>query len=100
MLQSLAENYTQLIAVFASKGPVKGDVHLFEFYFLNFNILFPIGIDLAKLVIKAIMLLEDAGGQVVGLTNNGASTNRSMWKELGICSSIENPLDNTRKVFV
>ncbi|XP_029342261.1 uncharacterized protein LOC115033584 [Acyrthosiphon pisum] len=61
MWQSLAENFTQPIAVFASKGPVKG-------------------IDLVKLVIKAILLLEDAGGHVVGLTSDGASTNRSMWK--------------------
>ncbi|XP_029347311.1 uncharacterized protein LOC115034437 [Acyrthosiphon pisum] len=88
MWQSLAENFTQPIAVFASKGPVKG-------------------IDLAKLVIKAILLLEDAGGHVVGLTSDGASTNRSMWKELGICPDIEgfknffeNPYDNDRKVFV
>lgn len=34
MWQSLAENFTQPIAVFASKGPVKGDVHLFDFLFL------------------------------------------------------------------
>jgi len=33
------------------------------------------GIDLAKLVIKAILLLEDAGGYVVRLTSDGASTN-------------------------
>ena len=71
------------------------------------NILPIIGIDLAKLVIKAILLLEDAGGHVVGLTSDGASTNRSMWKELGICPDIEgfknffeNPYDNDRKVFV
>jgi len=31
MWQNLAENCIQPIAVFASKGPVKGDVHLFEF---------------------------------------------------------------------
>lgn len=62
---------------------------------------------MAKLVIKAILLIEDAGGQVVGLTSDGASTNRSMWKELGICSSIEgfknyfeNPFNNKCKVFV
>jgi len=39
MWQSLAENFTQPIAVFASKGPVKGDVHLFEFL-LNFFSIF------------------------------------------------------------
>lgn len=66
MWQSLAEHFIQPIAAFASKGPVKG-------------------IDLAKLVKKAILLLEDAGGHVVGLTSDGASTNRSMWKELGVC---------------
>jgi len=89
MWQSLSEHFTQPIAVFTLKGSVKGDAYLFEFYFLNFNIFFPIGIDLAKLVIKEIMLLEDADIQIVGLTSDGASTNKSMWKELGICSRIE-----------
>lgn len=40
--------------------------------------------DLAKLTIRAIMLMEDAGGQVVGLTCDGASTNRTMWSQLGV----------------
>ena len=31
MWQSLEENFTQPIAMFAQKGPVKGDVQLFEF---------------------------------------------------------------------
>lgn len=107
MWKSVAEHFTQPVAVFALKGPVKGETYLFKFYFFKFINLFPIGIDLAKLVIKAIMLLEDAGGQVFGLTSDGASTNRSMWTELGICPSIEgfknyfeNPFNNTRKVFV
>lgn len=62
---------------------------------------------MAKLVIKAILLLEDAGSQVVGLTSDGASSNRSMWKELGICARTEglknyfqNSFDSQRKVFV
>ncbi len=42
------------------------------------------GVDLAKLTIRAIMLMEDAGGQVVGLTCDGASTNRTMWSQLGV----------------
>ncbi|KAL4142571.1 hypothetical protein QTP88_005006 [Uroleucon formosanum] len=84
---SLADNFTQPIAVFAFKGPVKG-------------------MDLTKLVVKA-MLLEDAGAQVLGLTTNGASTNRSMWNNLGISGKIGNtnnsfcnPFDETRKFFV
>lgn len=62
--------------------------------------------DLTKLVVKA-MLLEDAGAQVLGLTTNGASTNRSMWNNLGISGKIGNtnnsfcnPFDETRKFFV
>jgi len=36
MWRSLGDNFTQPIAVFASKGPVKGEVHLFEFqYFIS-----------------------------------------------------------------
>ncbi|CAH1736938.1 unnamed protein product [Aphis gossypii] len=88
MWQSLAENLVQPIAMFASKGTVKG-------------------VDLAKLTIRAIMLMEDAGGQVVGLTCDGASTNRTMWSQLGINAKpnnfknyFQNPYDSSRKVFV
>lgn len=42
------------------------------------------GVDLAKLVIRAILLMENAGGQVVGLTSDGATTNRTMWNLLGV----------------
>jgi len=45
---------------------------------------FVLGIDLAKLTIREIMLMENAGGQVVGLTTDGASTNRTMWGHLGV----------------
>jgi hypothetical protein len=41
-----------------------------------------LGVDLAKIVIKAIILLENAGAKVVGLTSDGATTNRTLWKEL------------------
>lgn len=53
------------------------------------------------------MLLENAGAQVLGLTSDGASTNRTMWNNLGISGKIGNtlnsfcnPFDNKRKVFV
>ncbi|KAF0689204.1 THAP-type domain-containing protein, partial [Aphis craccivora] len=86
--QSLIENVTQSIAVFASKGPVKG-------------------VDLAQLVIKAIMLLEKSGLEVVALVSDGASTNKTMYKTLGVSGKktelknfFENPYDETHKVFV
>lgn len=44
--------------------------------------------DLAKLVVKAILLLESSGGQVIGLTSDGASTNRTMWNLLGVYINI------------
>ncbi|KAF0734603.1 Transposable element P transposase [Aphis craccivora] len=88
MLQTLADSIHQPIAVFTSKGSVKG-------------------IDLAKIVVKAILLLENIGIQILGITSDGASTNRTMWNILGIVTkanelnnSFENPFDNKRKVFV
>jgi len=63
--------------------------------------------DLTKLVVKAIMLLENAGAQVLGLTTDGANTNKTMWNNLGISGKIGNTnnsfcnlFDETRKVFV
>ncbi|XP_039310108.1 uncharacterized protein LOC120358794 isoform X2 [Solenopsis invicta] len=59
MFQPLADKYTQPIAVFASRGPVKG-------------------VELAKLVIQAIIFLENAGVLVHGIISDGAETNRKM----------------------
>ena len=86
--QPLNDNYTQPIAVFASKGPVHGEV-------------------LAKLIIEAICLLEKAGARIHGIVADGASTNRKVWTELG-CSgklysfknSFEHPTDKARKIFL
>jgi len=79
MIQSLADNVHMPIAVFASNGSIKG-LHLRKkvsnhIFFLN--VLF-LGVDLAKIVIKSILLLENAGVQVMGITIDGASTNRNM----------------------
>jgi len=41
-------------------------------------------IDLAKLIIKSIILIENTGGQIVGITSDGAATNRNMWSILGV----------------
>lgn len=43
-----------------------------------------LGIDLAKIVVKAILLLENIGIQILGVNSDGASTNRTMWNILGI----------------
>lgn len=58
-------------------------------------------------MIKAILLLENAGIQVLGITGDGASTNRSMWTSLGVSGKMENlknsfnnPFDESRQVFV
>lgn len=66
-----------------------------------------IGVDLAQLVLRAILLLEDAGLQVLGLTCDGASTNKTMCKTFGISgiqsefnNTFDNPFDESRKVFV
>lgn len=56
---------------------------------------------------KAILLLENAGVEVVGLTSDGASTNRTMWASLGISGKVDklqnyfqNPADSSRRVYV
>lgn len=83
-----AENYLQPVAVFASKGPTRGTL-------------------LAQLLLQCIVRLEQAGVLVDGVVCDGASTNRAMWKDLGISGalghaldSFEHPLDTSRKVYV
>lgn len=52
-------------------------------------------------------MVEDAGLQILGLTSDGAATNKTMFKHLGVCGSkadlksyFANPFDSRRKVFV
>lgn len=58
-------------------------------------------------MIKAILLLEDAGLQVMALTCDVASTNKTMVKELGISGKRSNlkhffinPYDDQRNIYV
>ncbi|XP_026806994.1 uncharacterized protein LOC113549739 [Rhopalosiphum maidis] len=88
MIQSLADNVHMPIAVFVSNGLIKG-------------------IDLVKIVVKSILLLENARIQVMRMTSDGATTNRNMWSWLGISAkshnfknSFENPFDNQCSVYV
>lgn len=62
--QSLNDKFTQPVAVFASKNSVHGH-------------------ELAKIVIKSICMLENAGAKIHGIIADGASTNRKMWSCLG-----------------
>jgi len=71
LFQPLANTYTQPIAVFASRGPVKGDT-------------------LVKLLIKATILLEKAGVLIHGFVSDSALTNRKVWSELSISGKLEN----------
>ncbi|XP_077535872.1 uncharacterized protein LOC144148165 [Haemaphysalis longicornis] len=82
------ESYLQPVAVFASKGPTKSTL-------------------LAQLLLQCIVYLERAGVFVDGIVCDGASTNRAMWKQLGISGALgnvanafEHPLDVSRKVYV
>lgn len=107
MLASLADNFAQPVAIFASKGPIKGKLSKFNTIQLIDYFKLVLDIDLTKLVIKAIMLLEESGAEVMGLTTDGASFNRTMWSQLGINGKMGqlnnyflNLFDNHRKVFV
>lgn len=87
MFQPISDTYTQPIGVFASKGPVNG-------------------LTLAKLIVKAVLLLEKAGAWVHGFVSDGAPTNRRVWSEFGISGKlgstkthIEHFADNSRKFF-
>lgn len=105
MIQCLADSINQPIAMFASKGPVKGNFKL-AYLFMN-NIELILGMELTKIILKAIILLENAEIQVVGITSDGSSTNRTLWNTLSVCGKVnnlknffENPFDSRRKVYV
>ncbi|KAH7955183.1 hypothetical protein HPB49_025246 [Dermacentor silvarum] len=65
MFAPFTGKWTQILAVFATHGNVKGEL-------------------LAKLLVEAVLLAEDAGLLVDFVTCEGATWNRKMWKVLGI----------------
>lgn len=88
VFQTLMGDFTQPIAVFASKGSTPG-------------------ITLAKLVIQAIALLERAGAKVDGVVTDRAATNRRFWKEVRVNGNLDNsqhyfanPFNPKRVVYV
>ncbi|KAH9382911.1 hypothetical protein HPB48_023536 [Haemaphysalis longicornis] len=84
MFSPFVRKWTQILAVWATHRNMKGDL-------------------LAKVLIEAVLLAEDAGLFVDFITCDGATCNRNMWKELGIeataqhiKSRIHHPKDRTR----
>ncbi|KAH7933394.1 hypothetical protein HPB49_012212 [Dermacentor silvarum] len=65
MLQPFIGKWTQVVAVFASRGNVKSKV-------------------LAKILLEATILCKQAGLQVDHICSDGASWNRSMWNAFGL----------------
>lgn len=87
MWSSLAENFCQPVAVYASKGATKRTC-------------------LAQLVLQVIRKLENAGALVHGLVSDGATTNRRMWTEFGISEKLltvsnktTHPMDDNRFLY-
>ncbi|KAH7970337.1 hypothetical protein HPB49_004047 [Dermacentor silvarum] len=88
MFCPFTDSYAQPVAVFASKNATRGTV-------------------LCQLLLQAIVLLEEAGAIIDGVVCDGASTNCTMWKHLGVSGDMEkgkhffeHPLDAERNVYV
>ncbi|KAH9384312.1 hypothetical protein HPB48_026305 [Haemaphysalis longicornis] len=86
--RAFGDCYSLPVAAFASKGPTKGTV-------------------LTQLVVKSIVLLENAGVFVGEILCDGAATNRAMWKQFCLrreltCTrnSFVHPLDDKFSVHV
>uniref|UniRef100_T1JC68 Transposable element P transposase-like RNase H domain-containing protein n=1 Tax=Strigamia maritima TaxID=126957 RepID=T1JC68_STRMM len=83
----LLEKWVQPVACFAARGATSGKI-------------------LAKLIISLIIELESANAKVVGIVNDGSTSNKLAWKELGISGKVNsiknkfpNPYDKKRSVF-
>jgi len=104
MFQSLGSNITLPIGVFASKGSVKGNYGKKSLDMYNNKIIS--GFVLTQLIIKAISLLEMSGVKVDGVVSDAGSTNRKLWRELGICGKFDNlknyivhPMNKKRRIY-
>lgn len=65
------------------------------------------GPELTRLILKAIILLENSGAKVHGVISDAGGPNRKFWSEVGVSGKIEgtkthfiHPLDDERKIFV
>lgn len=88
MFSSIGGKFQQPIGMFAAKGATKS-------------------MELARLIISAIIAVDKAGAKVAGLVCDGAQTNRGVWKQFGLNGSLENttnsfpsPGDKERPIFV
>lgn len=75
----------QPISVFCNSGPTRGA-------------------ELSKLIVKAIICLEQCGIKIHGVVSDGANKNRNVWSLFGVSGDtktyFEHPLDENRKIFV
>ena len=65
----------QPIAAFASKGAASGEI-------------------LCKLILSAIVKLEQCGALVDCVVCDGATTNKNVWKRFGISGDVGSPVTN------
>ncbi|XP_066583037.1 uncharacterized protein [Prorops nasuta] len=86
--QPIADTDSQPITIFASRETVSGEI-------------------LAKLIIKAIVSLENINLKIHGVVSDGDATNRKFWSIVGVSgvmhklnNSFIHPTDDKRKVFV
>lgn len=88
VFQSINEKFTKPVDVFTNKGPVTG-------------------IEITKLVIQCIILLEKFGARIHGVVSNGSKPNKKFWSEVG-CSgklnatknSFVHPLSENRQIYL
>ncbi len=83
MFQPFQGQWIQAVGAFLSAGSVKGEV-------------------LEKIVLEAILLLENHGFFVDCVNTDGASWNRTMWNLFGISkdnNSCQHPCNATRKLY-
>lgn len=88
MFQAINAEYTQPIAVFASKGPVTGT-------------------NLSLIIVKAIILLEKVGARIHGVISDGGASNRKFWTEMGVTGKMDklknyfkHPTEENRNIYV
>ena len=88
LLQPLAADFVQTSAVSASKGPTNG-------------------LTLERILIEAIVILEQAGARIHEIVSDGASPSRKFWSTMGCSGKRENlnnwfchPTEPDKKVFL
>lgn len=81
MFSSLCGDFSQPIAIFPSEGPTNAKI-------------------LGQMLVLAILKIEEAGGRVLAVVGDGASTNKKMFRDMEVEGKYDSKYEEDKSIFM